>query len=85
MGQPDLSAYVTEFKTDVKQGTELDSKTVAERSNMANMSALDFLLDMSDVKTGSPVTQDAARDMFHLADELNEITEFFDKAALIRS
>lgn len=85
MGQPELNSYLSELKADAKQGSELDSKTVAERANMANMSALDFLLDMADVKKDAPVSGDAARDMFHLADELNEITEFFDKAALIRT
>ncbi len=78
MGQPDLDTYVTGLKTDVKQGSQLDRKTVADRANMANMSALDFLLDMADAKKEVSSSTDAARDMFHLADELHEITDFFD-------
>ena len=85
MGQPELSTYVTGLKTDVKQASQLDRKTVAERANMANISALDFLLDITDVKKTPIASQDAARDMFHLADELNEIADFFDNSSSFSS
>jgi hypothetical protein len=80
MGQPELSTFVTGLKTDIKQGNKLDRKTVADRSNMANMSALDFLLEMADAKKEASSSIENARDMFHLADELHEITEFFDNS-----
>lgn len=78
MQQVKLHSLVTDLKADFAKPAELDRKTVAHRSNMANLAALEMLAETVMEKNPAPFSEKAA-DLRNLSRELGEITGFVEK------
>ena len=78
MQQAELKTLVDEFKTDFSTSSRLNRKTVADRSNMANLAALDLLADTVAEKNAKSLT-DKARELRGLSAELGDITSFVEE------
>ncbi len=78
MLQAELHSLVDGIKSDFSKPKQVDRKTVADRSNMANLAALEMLAET--VMEKNPATfSDKASDLKTLSEELGEITDFGGK------
>lgn len=77
MQQAELHMLVDGLKADFSKTNEVDRKTVADRSNMANLGALDMLAETVLEKNIASFT-DKATALRGLSDELGEITDFVE-------
>ena len=78
MQQVELQSLVDGLKADISKPAHLDRKTVADRSNMANLAALELLAETVMEKNPASFSQKAA-DLRGLSKELGEITQIVEK------
>lgn len=77
MQQVELQSLVKGLKADFKKTTQLSRKTVADRANLANLAALEMLVETVAEKNAVPYLE-KGQGLQSLAQELSEITGFVE-------
>lgn len=77
MQQAEIKTLVDDFKTDFSNSSRLNRKTVADRSNITNLAALDLLADTVAEKNTKSLAE-KARELQNLSSELGDITSFME-------
>jgi|GEM_PF-5384932 len=77
MQRAELQTLVKGLKADFEKPSQLNRKTIGDRANLANLAALEMLVETVAEKNAVPYS-DKGQSLQNLAKELSEITGFVD-------